>query len=223
MKDAFCKDITVGEVVVTTQVKGDAIQVNVVVDDIQLFCFGTVEFEVAGLTGSLNFEATAGVPTTDVDLLLVSNDLDTEFPSSGCVTSCSAPVQVESLVIDDVHVDSVPNEIVDVVVEALTEPVIEAIETLGGDGKELTMRSLTSLLNRVSLVQRLTHLWRSLCNLSFQLSVRLSTTSPQGLLMTFYHPQEEMVLETSPSRTQSAITYRSKISTFPPANQVNNS
>ena len=154
LKNGVCQDITIGQVVVTTEVKGNAINVNVAVDNIQIFCSGSLKFGLAGINGGLDFEAHLSVPTTDVDVLLVSNDLNKEFPSSGCVVSCSAPVEVDSFVLDDVFVEGIPDKMVDEVVEAITPPVIEAIEMLGGEGK---LHPELFDIASVSIVYSMTH------------------------------------------------------------------
>ena len=105
------------------------------IDNLRLFCFGTIEFELVGFKGRASFESRVAVYDTDVDVLLVSTDLKKEFPSTGCVSDCRAPVTVDSLTFDEVSVDNVPDAVLDIVVEALTEPVTEVIEELGGEGK----------------------------------------------------------------------------------------
>ena len=136
LTEGLCQDITVNQILATPQKKSDqAININVGINNVQLFCFGTVEFNLVGYEGRASFKSRVRVSGTDVDVLLVSTDLNNEFPTTGCVSGCRAPVTVDSLNFDDVSVDNVPDQVADIVVEALTEPVTELVEKLGGKGK----------------------------------------------------------------------------------------
>ena len=138
LREGFCKDITVDEVFAKSNQKTrQALNVPIEVDTIETFCYGTVDFAIVGFEGSLDFVAEVRVPQTKVDVLLLSTDLSKEFPSTGCVTDCSTYVRVDSLHFDDFYVKRLPHEIVEVIVEALEEPVADVVEELGGEGAYL--------------------------------------------------------------------------------------
>lgn len=140
LEEGFCQDITVRQVFATSEQKTtEALDVLVEIDQIETECFGTVTFEVIGYSGSLNFEASVRAPTLDLDVLLLSTNLNRELPSSGCVTDCRSSVRVDSLQFDDLKVKGIPKDIVQVVVDALRDPVSEVVESLGGDGKCATL------------------------------------------------------------------------------------
>jgi hypothetical protein len=138
LKEGFCKDITIGEVLVATEQKSQTtLGVAIAISTANTFCYGTIEFDFVGFKGSADFATSVVVPSVDLDLLLISSDLDKELPNSGCVGKCDASLQVSSLTIDNVKVDGISDAILSVLVDALQEPVADVVEQLGSDGKTL--------------------------------------------------------------------------------------